>query len=374
MFSVSPDGSKFKLWDNVTASDMTKGDQLFCCAPISSNIYPYIAFEVTKSFGGLQTYINRILIYSDEVFHSPTAFDESSKEISQDLIHSGKKLEFNEVQSQLRTASKSSFPHNDAIVETCSSGVDNMNLAHLGLGASAIDLADFYTRDDRNIMSSARNLAHENTGIVREIPCKFNCDSFKASCPRGEETSRRLNRDLKFEEVRDSTIGEVIQRIDHLEKRLSALLKKFKLDGLHSPSLGMDQPCPKFAKIVERPFRGCGNWSGEETRKHQISTDIGMVEQGKDCSQVNNLRGLESAVDSIQKIVHKAIENMKLQAGEYKIGRTIPQLRSLTHHPPRPSIHLHLHRLQGEKSNTHVKYPVKLDIRGQTRSTRHRRW
>jgi len=44
---------------------------LFCCAPISSAIYPYIALEVTESFGGSQTYMNRIYLYSDEIAPSP---------------------------------------------------------------------------------------------------------------------------------------------------------------------------------------------------------------------------------------------------------------------------------------------------------------
>ena len=69
---VSSDGAKFKLWDAFLASQ-EKGDQLFCCAPISSAIYPYIAFEVTQTFGGLQTYMNRILLYSDEISSSPPA-------------------------------------------------------------------------------------------------------------------------------------------------------------------------------------------------------------------------------------------------------------------------------------------------------------
>lgn len=66
---VSSDGSKFKVWDTFTAAQF-KGTQLFCCAPISTSIYPYIAFEVTQTFGGTQTYLNRVYMYADEIVAS----------------------------------------------------------------------------------------------------------------------------------------------------------------------------------------------------------------------------------------------------------------------------------------------------------------
>lgn len=69
---VSADGSKFKIWDTFIASNKSKKSQLFCCAPISIAIYPYIAFEVDETFGGLQTYINRIFLFNEEVL-SPTS-------------------------------------------------------------------------------------------------------------------------------------------------------------------------------------------------------------------------------------------------------------------------------------------------------------
>lgn len=68
---VSSDGAKFKLWDAFRATSQAKGDQLFCCAPISSAIYPYIALEITQTFGGLQSYMNRMFLFSDEISSSP---------------------------------------------------------------------------------------------------------------------------------------------------------------------------------------------------------------------------------------------------------------------------------------------------------------
>ena len=76
---VSADGSKFKPWDTFTASMSSKEAQLFCCAPISTNIYPYLAIEVTETFGGNQTYMNEIFLYSEEMIAAPTLNNNSHK-------------------------------------------------------------------------------------------------------------------------------------------------------------------------------------------------------------------------------------------------------------------------------------------------------
>lgn len=68
---VSDNGTKFKVWDTFVCSQSTKGTHLFCCAPISIRIYPFIALEVTQTFGGRQTYMNRVYFYSDEIPASP---------------------------------------------------------------------------------------------------------------------------------------------------------------------------------------------------------------------------------------------------------------------------------------------------------------
>jgi hypothetical protein len=70
---VSADGAKFRVWDKFIVPRPASGTHLFCCAPISIAIYPYIALEVTHTFGGLQTYINRIYFYTDEIPASPLA-------------------------------------------------------------------------------------------------------------------------------------------------------------------------------------------------------------------------------------------------------------------------------------------------------------
>jgi len=68
---VSADGAKFRVWDKFVVPRPASGTHLFCCAPISIAIYPYIALEVTHTFGGLQTYINRVYLYTDEIPASP---------------------------------------------------------------------------------------------------------------------------------------------------------------------------------------------------------------------------------------------------------------------------------------------------------------
>lgn len=72
---VSTDGLKFKFWDKFrSTSHNGGGDQLFCCAPINSNIYPYIAFEINENFGDKQTCIGRFFLYTDEILVSPESF------------------------------------------------------------------------------------------------------------------------------------------------------------------------------------------------------------------------------------------------------------------------------------------------------------
>lgn len=70
---VSADGTKFKLWDTLTATQV-RGTQLFCCAPINCTVYPFVAYEITETFGGIQTYMNRIYLFSEEVsMHQPSS-------------------------------------------------------------------------------------------------------------------------------------------------------------------------------------------------------------------------------------------------------------------------------------------------------------
>lgn len=72
---VSSDGSKFKLWDTFIGKQ-ARGTQLFSCAPVDTSIYSYVALEVAQTFGGSQTYMNRVFLYSDEVTASPTSSTE----------------------------------------------------------------------------------------------------------------------------------------------------------------------------------------------------------------------------------------------------------------------------------------------------------
>ena len=83
---VSADGSKFKQWDTFIVKKPIKGTQLFCCAPISCAIYPFLAFEITEVFGGDQTYMNRLYLYSDEIASSP-AISDTSQQSDLDFVH-----------------------------------------------------------------------------------------------------------------------------------------------------------------------------------------------------------------------------------------------------------------------------------------------
>jgi hypothetical protein len=67
---VSQDGCKFKMWDSFVAQQV-QGVQIFCCAPINADIFEFIAFEVVSTFGGVQTYMNSIYLYSEEYSKSP---------------------------------------------------------------------------------------------------------------------------------------------------------------------------------------------------------------------------------------------------------------------------------------------------------------
>jgi len=97
---VSSDGSKFKVWDVLVCDDINRLMNLFCCAPINITIYPYIAFEIVKTWGSDKTYMNCVYLYSDEISSaSPTRLetktylsisplDESSPETNNDNLYS----------------------------------------------------------------------------------------------------------------------------------------------------------------------------------------------------------------------------------------------------------------------------------------------
>ena len=95
---VSSDGSKFKQWDTFKAASPQRGTQLFCCAPISASIYPFLAFEVTETFGGNQTYLNRLFLYSDEIATSPpVSLNDTTKSINIGNSESSSKVDRSDV-------------------------------------------------------------------------------------------------------------------------------------------------------------------------------------------------------------------------------------------------------------------------------------
>ena len=65
---VSNDGLKFKHWDTFDVKSHLKGSQLFFCSPsINTNVFSFIALEIQETFGGVQTYMNKLYFFSDEI-------------------------------------------------------------------------------------------------------------------------------------------------------------------------------------------------------------------------------------------------------------------------------------------------------------------
>lgn len=86
---VSRDGSKYRIWDSFEVESMKEGTQLFCCQPISISIYPFITLEILSTFGGPNTYINQVYLYSEEIsFARNTEDDDNSvhSELSEDSL------------------------------------------------------------------------------------------------------------------------------------------------------------------------------------------------------------------------------------------------------------------------------------------------
>ena len=54
------------MWDTFEATSQRKGKQIFCCAPIIVSIYPFVVLEVVRTFGGAQTYMNRVFLCTEE--------------------------------------------------------------------------------------------------------------------------------------------------------------------------------------------------------------------------------------------------------------------------------------------------------------------
>lgn len=76
---VSKDGTKFRLWDTFIG-ECQKGTQLFCCAPISASLYPFIALEIVSTFGSSQTYLNRVFFFADEVANSFLSYESDNSD------------------------------------------------------------------------------------------------------------------------------------------------------------------------------------------------------------------------------------------------------------------------------------------------------
>jgi hypothetical protein len=106
---ISMDGSKFRVWDTFTA-ECVKGNQLFCCTPIRTSIYPYIVLEVVETFGGLQTYMNRVFMFSEEVPTSVNYHSHASREDNRENVSPSTSSSINSALSPIMMSSTEALP------------------------------------------------------------------------------------------------------------------------------------------------------------------------------------------------------------------------------------------------------------------------
>lgn len=302
---VSPDGSKFKLWDSFCATSQAEGDQMFCCAPISSAIYPYVAFEVTKTFGGMQTYMNRIFMYSEEISNpSPQPPFQKQAIVNMD-------------------ASADSFPY---------------MLESLNYGAVTSGVA--------TVLGNPELLRDEPEDSLFEDSDYNSDDSLKHEAVVSNEVkSSTLNVPIQSPIHSNNTMPEsaLLLLVGDLEYKIKHLLTEFKVSSLaashpkrsssveptpSSPALSCDHEA-KDTKLIDK----VATYNIREV--DPIHTSINLSSKKGDGAQDNKKTpiGLEDAVANVQKIVNKVLESMK-DKRLTGIGKTIPEMRSISHIPP----------------------------------------
>lgn len=201
---VSQDGVKFRIWDTFRG-ECKAGTQLFCCAPISTVLYPYIAFEILTTFGGNQTYLNRIYLYSEEVVPSFISSSPTSSSGSRSLQNFDEASILEASQSPNRAKQKS----------TSRPFVDNMLLTNVPLPIPS-DSIEIITRQS-SVVSEASKSFVEPFALVppplihKEDPSPIH--SFTISPARIEERHNdRINNSIEFE-----------KRLKQLDDRLAAV-------------------------------------------------------------------------------------------------------------------------------------------------------
>ena len=56
----------------------TSGVQIFPCSPINTAIFSFVAYEIISTYGGAQTYMNLIYLFTDDIssYLSTTSFSD----------------------------------------------------------------------------------------------------------------------------------------------------------------------------------------------------------------------------------------------------------------------------------------------------------
>eukprot|EP00981_Chlorochromonas_danica_P006015 scaffold1244_cov162-Ochromonas_danica.AAC.51 len=201
---VSQDGVKFRVWDTFRA-ECKAGTQLFCCAPISTVLYPYIAFEILTTFGGNQTYLNRIYLYSEEVVPSFISSSPTSSSGSHSLRNSDEASVLEASRSLNRAKQKSmSQPF-----------YDNMLRADIPLPIPS-DSIEIIARQSSAVSETSKSFAEPFALMPPPLPHKEDpspIHSFAISPTRIEARDNdRINNSIEFE-----------KRLKQLDDRLAAV-------------------------------------------------------------------------------------------------------------------------------------------------------
>ena len=329
---------------------MARGDQLFCCAPISSNIYPYVAFEVTKTFGGLQTYMNRILMFSDEIVLSPAPVvaQETDESVEGDL----RQLSMTESLGFSTSSASEKSPRvitgeTAAPKRVTHAALDRTDLLQNSLDSVKLSKAGIQLGQNSACPGAS---GHEGSkfgdheGNRREKPVEFSPRKFAGLSPKKESkmSARRLNRALNFEDMQNSRDDIILQRIDDLEGKLSTLVQQNEAPFSQS-IFSSGRNVARFDKILDHPSRTShldhSNKSNDSTATIEL-IDTNRSAKITGASNSTSVYDLEKAVHAVKNVVKEVIKKMNIGCERRDgVGRTVPRLRSVTHHPPR-SIYL----------------------------------
>lgn len=304
---VSADGAKFKVWDTFNSIHSNKGNyfnyffyiifltnfiftkhlgtHLFCCAPISISIYPFIALEVTETFGGTQTYMNRVYMYTDEIPASPLGIDQDQGEISNDEIEFDI-IEANSIQfsyEEFEKVEEESKDHN-------SRSKDSEKFIEI-LGISNDDIVEM--RENNKV--SNYNYVNINPVNTINVPIdsninflstgtnmKLNCDNINIHDERSVE-STLVNKEKKHEiksEISNLVANDkIINHLDNLEDKFSRVLTV--LEKIVNVSEKSQSPIPIDLLKSKKDLRDSHNIFKKSEKNGKIPSIFDLIEKNE---------------------------------------------------------------------------------------------